>query len=72
MQASDLRELTVEELRQRLRETRRELFNLRQQWYAGSLQDTNRLRVVRKDTARVLTVLREREIASQMGKGDAA
>ncbi len=72
MQASELRELTVEELRQQLRETRREMFNLRQQWYAGSLQDSNRLRVLRKDTARVLTVLREREIASQMGKGDAA
>ena len=53
MQAHELREMTEEELRQRLRETRRELFNLRQQWYAGSLEDHNRLRVVRKDIARV-------------------
>ncbi len=62
MPAKELRELTEDELRVRLQETRRELFNLRQQWYAGSLEDHNRLRAVRKDIARILTVLREREL----------
>lgn len=66
MQASELRELTNEELRLRLQETRRELFNLRQQWYDGSLMDVNVIRVVRKDIARILTILRERELAAEM------
>ncbi len=72
MQAVELRELTADELRLRLRETRRELFNLRQQWYAGSLQDASRMRLVRKNIARILTMLREREIAAELEKGDAA
>ena len=66
MQASELRELTNEELQLRLQETRRELFNLRQQWYDGSLMDVNVIRVVRKDIARILTILRERELAAEM------
>ena len=70
MQASEIRELTTEDLQQRLQETRRELFNLRQQWYAGGLEDHNRMRAVRKDIARMLTVLREREL--QADKGAAA
>lgn len=69
MRASEMREMTSEELRTRLQETRRELFNLRQQWYAGSLQDHNRIRVVRKDIARFLTVLRERELAEETTEG---
>jgi large subunit ribosomal protein L29 len=69
MRASEMREMTSEELRTRLQETRRELFNLRQQWFAGSLQDHNRLRAVRKDIARFLTVLRERELAADTKEG---
>ncbi|MEJ5309264.1 MAG: 50S ribosomal protein L29 [Anaerolineae bacterium] len=72
MQAHELREMTEEELRQRLRETRRELFNLRQQWYAGSLEDHNRLRAVRKDIARILTILRERELGVALAQKGAA
>ncbi len=73
MRAEELRELTTEELRLRLQETRRELFNLRQQWFTGSLQDNNRMREVRKDIARILTILRERELAEEMEqKGEAA
>lgn len=72
MQAHELRELTEEELRLRLQETRRELFNLRQQWYAGSLEDHNRLRVVRRDIARVMTILRERELVAGLAQKGAA
>lgn len=72
MRASEIREIRSEELHTRLQETRRELFNLRQQWYAGSLQDHNRLRAVRKDIARILTVLRERELAAETSEGAAA
>jgi large subunit ribosomal protein L29 len=63
--------MTSEELHTRLQETRRELFNLRQQWYAGSLQDHNRLKAVRKDIARILTILRERELAAENVEGAA-
>lgn len=69
MRATDFRAISSEDLRTRLQETRRELFNLRQQWYAGSLQDHNRLRAVRKDIARILTVLRERELATEKEGG---
>ena len=72
MLASEIREIASEELRTRVQETRRELFNLRQQWYAGSLQDHNRLRAVRKDIARILTVLRERELVAETSEGAAA
>lgn len=72
MRVSEIRETASEELRTRLQETRRELFNLRQQWYAGSLQDHNRLRAVRKDIARILTILRERELAAETSEGAAA
>jgi large subunit ribosomal protein L29 len=65
MRASEYREMTNEDLEVRLQETRRELFNLRQQWFTGSLQDSNRLSAVRKDIARILTVLRERENAGE-------
>ena len=71
MDATEYRDMTSENLRTRLQETRRELFNLRQQWFAGSLQDHNRLRAVRKDIARILTVLRERELTAE-NKGGAA
>ena len=71
MRASELREFSSEELQTRLEETRRELFNLRQQWYAGSLMDSNRIKAVRKDVARMLTILRERELAGEE-KGAAA
>jgi large subunit ribosomal protein L29 len=72
MRASEFRAITSEDLRTRLQETRRELFNLRQQWYAGSLQDHNRLRAVRKDIARILTVLHERELTTDKEEGAAA
>lgn len=72
MQAHEIRELTEEELRLRLQETRRELFNLRQQWYAGSLEDHNRLRAVRRDIARINTILRERELVATLAQKGAA
>ena len=72
MQATEYRDMTSEVLRTRLQETHRELFNLRQQWYAGSLQDHNRLRAVRKDIARIMTVLRERELTAEKKEGAAA
>ena len=66
--ASELRELDDEELEGRLTEYRREMLNLRFQLATGQLDNVVRLSVVRKDVARVLTILRDREIALAEGR----
>jgi len=66
--ASELRELDDDELEARLTEYRREMLNLRFQLATGQLDNFVRLSVVRKDVARVLTVLRDREIALAEGR----
>ena len=55
MKASELRELSNEQLDDRLRELREELFNLRFQYATRQLTNTARIREVRRDIARVLT-----------------
>ena len=59
--AGELRELNEDELIDRLRESKEELFNLRFQMATGQLDNNRRLRTVRHEIARVYTVLRERE-----------
>ncbi len=63
MTATELRELPEEELRQHLTEQKEELFNLRFQLVTGQLDDSSRLKKVKREIARCLTVLRERELA---------
>jgi ribosomal protein L16 len=58
----EFRGLTDEELVTRLREAKEELFNLRFQGATGQLENHGRLRAVRKDIARLYTVMREREL----------
>ena len=65
--AGELRELTNEELTDRLRESKEELFNLRFQMATGQLHNNRRLRTVRREIARVYTVLRERELGLATG-----
>ena len=60
--AAELREQSVEEIEQRLSETKEELFNLRFQNATGQLDNYRRLRVLRKDIARMKTILREIEL----------
>jgi large subunit ribosomal protein L29 len=60
--AAELRELTDDEIVLRLREAKEELFNLRFQMATGQLDNNRRLRIVRKDIARIYTVMREREL----------
>ena len=62
MKAIDLRELTVPELEERLEESKEELFNLRFQLATNQLDNTARLREVRRDIARIATVIREQEL----------
>jgi len=60
--ATDLRALDDDELSAKLREAKEELFNLRFQAATGQLESHGRLRAVRKDIARIYTLLREREL----------
>ena len=61
MRARDLRDLTDDELEQRLADTRQELFNLRFQAATGALENTTRLKLAKREIARILTVRIERE-----------
>ena len=65
MKAKDIVELGDEELSQRLKQSREELFNLRFQHAAGQLENTSRLRQVRQDIARIMTVQSARERARE-------
>lgn len=60
MKSSELRELTVEELRSRKRELRQEEFNLRMQKASGQLEKPHLLRSIRRDVARIETVITEK------------
>jgi large subunit ribosomal protein L29 len=61
--AAELRELPDDELQQKLSEEREELFNLRFQIVTGQLDNPRRIKEVKREIARILTVMREREIA---------
>jgi large subunit ribosomal protein L29 len=61
VKVAEVRELDVEELERRLADTRRELFNLRFQHATGQFENTGQLKQVRKNIARVLTVLNQKQ-----------
>jgi large subunit ribosomal protein L29 len=65
VKASELNELSAEQLADKLSEAKEELFNLRFQNVTGQLDSSNRLGEVRRDIARILTVMRERELAGE-------
>jgi len=65
MKVSDLRNLNDEELNQRFKDLRTELFNLRFQSITGQLGNPKRINVVKKDIARAKTILRERELSKE-------
>ena len=64
MTATELRELRDEELVNHLNEVREAYYNLRFQLPSGALEKTSELGVRKREIARVLTVIRERELAS--------
>ena len=59
MKSSEIRALSPEEIKSRLSDSREELMKLRFQQVTGQLTDTSRLRIVRRDVARMETILRE-------------
>jgi len=62
MKASDLRDLPYDKLAERLAEAKEELFNLRFQLATNQLDKTARLRELRREVARISTVMRQQEI----------
>ena len=61
MKVAEVRELDVTQLESRLSDTRRELFNLRFQHATGQLENTGQIKEVRKNIARILTVLNQKQ-----------
>jgi len=64
MQAFEIRNLSDDEIRTKLDEAHEELFNLRFQQAIGQARDTNSISALKKDVARLKTVLRGRELAA--------
>lgn len=62
MKAKEIRDLTTSEIEEQIKSSKEELFNLRFQLATGQLEETARIRTVRKTIARLKTVSREREI----------
>ena len=65
MNASELRELSVDELRKRLEEEQESLANLRFQLSTSQLESPLKVRLVRRDIARIMTVLQEKNLNTQ-------
>jgi large subunit ribosomal protein L29 len=68
MNAKEIKELSTEEIRAKLMNTRQELMNLRFQMVTGQLTDTSRFKIARRDIARLETVLSERVRNEKEGK----
>lgn len=71
MQAAEIRKMEVAEIEETLTEARHELLNIRFQTITGQLTDTSRIRVVRRDIARMETILRERELVEAAEESEA-
>ncbi|RUM50786.1 MAG: 50S ribosomal protein L29 [Hydrogenothermus sp.] len=65
MKAKELRKLSNEELREKLKELKQKLMKLRFQNEIGGLEKPSEIKATKKDIARILTILRERELQAQ-------
>ena len=63
MKVSEIRELTIEELKQREQDVSEELFNLKFQRATAQLENKMRVRQVRRDLARIKTIIKEKQTA---------
>jgi large subunit ribosomal protein L29 len=68
MKKEDLRLHSVEELQNKISDARNELMNLRFQMVAGQLTDHTRLKITRRQIARLETILREKQVATPEGE----
>ncbi len=65
MKVSEIRDLTAEELNTKLGDLKKDLFNLRLELATNQLNNTNRISEVKRDIARVYTVIREKQLAGK-------
>lgn len=70
--ADELREQSLQDLQTKLKEAKEELFNLRFQAATGQLDNHSRLRVVKREIARIYTIMREHELGIMPLTGDSA
>ena len=63
---AEMRRMNEGELTQAISDAKEELFNLRFQWESGQLEDYTRIRQLKKEIARLLTIQRERELAAEL------
>jgi large subunit ribosomal protein L29 len=68
MNASEIRELTVDEMQRKLSDLKQELFNLRFQHEIGQLENPRKIQETKQDVARLQTVIREAALNSQNAK----
>jgi large subunit ribosomal protein L29 len=64
--AAEIRKMTDAEIVGAINDAKQEMFNLRIQWEIGQLEDYKRIRVLKKELARLKTVQRERELAAEL------
>ena len=67
LKVAEIRDLPLDDIREKLAETKEELFNLRFQNVTGQLDNYKRLAELKRDVARIKTILRERELAGDAG-----
>lgn len=70
MKIKDLRELSNKDLESKIRETKKELFNLRMKQSTGTLEKPSKIKELRKDVARMKTIIRERELNEEVHDGE--
>jgi len=71
MKAAEIRKLNKAELQEQITDARHELLNLRFQTITGQVTDTSRIRYIRRDIARMETILRERQLEETTEESEA-
>lgn len=66
MNVTEVRQMTDEEIRNTIEDSKEGLLNLRFRWEQGTLEDYTQIRVLKKTVARLYTILRERELAAAL------
>ena len=70
LKIKNLRELSDKELESKIRESKKELFDLRMKQSTGTLEKPSKIKELRKDVARMKTILRERELTEEVHDGE--
>jgi large subunit ribosomal protein L29 len=71
MKAAEIRKMSIPKIEEEILDARHELLNLRFQTITGQLTDTSRIRLIRRDIARMETILREKQLAGMAEESEA-